>query len=194
VPHFFHGPNHHTYGTGSQENSFVPRQFGYRPCPHRGDRLPHRHDSPARGAYSHLEPSRFDGLRFPHCGSRLTLSNCEVHKVVLTSSSHMVKCGIPKIFLTNPSTEPLTFSRSMYMNDGGLEIMWLMDSGCSRYMTGDAKWFSNLTPMQNKEYVTFGDDKKGKVKTNGIIKVNEHLKYKLLSISLVLDDGLEISF
>jgi hypothetical protein len=106
----------------------------------------------------------------------------------------MVKCGIPKIFLTNPSTEPLTFSRSMYMNDGGLEIMWLMDSGCSRYMTGDAKWFSNLTPMQNKEYVTFGDDKKGKVKTNGIIKVNEHLKYKLLSISLVLDDGLEISF
>jgi hypothetical protein len=55
-------------------------------------------------------------------------------------------------------------------------------------------------PMQNKEYVTFGDDKKGKVKTNGIIKVNEHfiskehLKYKLLSASLVFDDGLEIYF
>jgi hypothetical protein len=60
-------------------------------------------------------------------------------------------------------------------------------------------------PMQNKEYVTFGDDKKGKVKTNGIIKVNEHFiskditlvehfKYKLLSVSPVLDDGLEISF
>jgi uncharacterized protein (DUF362 family) len=53
--------------------------------------------------------------------------------------------------------------------------------------------------------VTFGDDKKGKVRTNGIIKVNEHiiskdvalvehLKYKLLSVSLVLDDGLKISF
>jgi hypothetical protein len=91
------------------------------------------------------------------------------------------------------------------MNDGGLENMWLMDSGCSRHLTGDAKWFSNLTPMQNKEYVTIGDDKKGKVKTKGIIKVNEHfifrdvalvehLKYKLLSVSLVLDDGLEISF
>jgi hypothetical protein len=61
------------------------------------------------------------------------------------------------------------------MNDGGLENMWLMDSGCSRHMTEDAKWFSNLTPMQNKEYVTFEDDKKGKVKTKGIIKVNEHL-------------------
>jgi hypothetical protein len=51
--------------------------------------------------------------------------------------------------------------------------------------------------MQNKEYVTFGDDKKGKVKTKGIIKVNEHfismyvalvehLKYKLFFVSLVL--------
>jgi uncharacterized protein (DUF362 family) len=29
-------------------------------------------------------------------------------------------------------------------------------------------------PMQNKEYVTFGGDKKGKVKTKGIIKVNEN--------------------
>jgi hypothetical protein len=59
--------------------------------------------------------------------------------------------------------------------------------------------------MQNKECVTFGDDKKGKVKTNGIIKANEHfiskdvalvehLKYKLLYVSLVLDDGLKISF
>jgi hypothetical protein len=91
------------------------------------------------------------------------------------------------------------------MNDGGLENMWLVDSGYSWHITGDGKWFSNLTPMQNNEYVTFGDDKKGKVKTKGIIKVNEHfismdivlvehLKYKLLSISLVLDDGLEISF
>jgi hypothetical protein len=91
------------------------------------------------------------------------------------------------------------------MNDGGSENIWLMDSGCSRHMTGDAKWFSNLTAMENNEYVTFRDDKKGKVKTKGIIKVNEHfiskdvalvehLKYKLLFVSQVLDDGLEISF
>jgi hypothetical protein len=53
------------------------------------------------------------------------------------------------------------------MNDGGLENMWLMNSGCSRHMTRDAKWFSNLTPRQNKEYVTFGDDKKGKEKPSG---------------------------
>jgi hypothetical protein len=29
---------------------------------------------------------------------------------VKTSSGHMVKCWIPKIYLTNPSTEPSTFS------------------------------------------------------------------------------------
>jgi hypothetical protein len=83
--------------------------------------------------------------------------------------------------------------------------MWLIDSGCSWHKIGDAKWFSNLTPIQNKEYVTFGNNKKCKVKTKGIIKVNEHfiskdvafvehLKYKLLYVSPVLDDGLEISF
>jgi hypothetical protein len=89
--------------------------------------------------------------------------------------------------------------------DGGLENMWLMNSGHSRHMTKNKKWFSSLTPLSHKEYVTFGDDKKGKVKTNDIININEHfiskdialvehLKYNLLSVSLVLDDGLKISF
>jgi hypothetical protein len=31
--------------------------------------------------------------------------------------------------------------------DGGLENMWLIDSGCSRRMIGVAKWFSNHTPV-----------------------------------------------
>jgi hypothetical protein len=75
---------------------------------------------------------------------------------VKTSSGHMVKCWIPKIFLTNPSTEPSTFSHSMYEMDGGLENKWLIDSDCSRYMTGDKKLFSSLTHLSYKEYVTFG--------------------------------------
>jgi hypothetical protein len=40
-------------------------------------------------------------------------------------------------------------------------------------MTGDMKWFSSLTPLSHKKYVTFGDDKKGKVLGTGIIKVND---------------------
>ncbi|XP_039811950.1 uncharacterized protein LOC120674919 [Panicum virgatum] len=30
--------------------------------------------------------------------------------------------------------------------DGGEENIWIMDSGCSRHMTGDYRWFSSLTP------------------------------------------------
>jgi hypothetical protein len=61
-------------------------------------------------------------------------------------------------------------------------------------MTGDKKWFSSLTPLSHKEYVTFGDDKKVKVLGTSIIKVNDHftlndaalvdrLRYHLFSVS-----------
>jgi hypothetical protein len=59
----------------------------------------------------------------------------------------MVKCWILKIYLTNPNTEPSTFSHPMLAMDGGLENTWLIDSGCSRHMTGVTKWFFNLTHM-----------------------------------------------
>jgi hypothetical protein len=40
-------------------------------------------------------------------------------------------------------------------------------------MTGDKKYFFSLTPLSHKEYMTFGDDKKGIVLGTGIIKVND---------------------
>jgi hypothetical protein len=78
--------------------------------------------------------------------------------------------------------------------DGGLEDTWLIDSGCSQYKTRNKKWFSNLTPLSHKEYVTFGDDKKGKVLGSNIIKINDcftlndvalvdKLRYNLFSVS-----------
>src|SRR4029453_4273632 len=89
--------------------------------------------------------------------------------------------------------------------DGGLENTWLIDSGCSRHMTGHKKWFSSLTPLSHKEYVTFGDDKKGKVFGTGIIKVNDYftlndvalvdkLRYNLLSVSQLVDAQLDVLF
>ncbi|XP_072146346.1 uncharacterized protein [Setaria viridis] len=48
---------------------------------------------------------------------------------------------------------------------GGEEDIWIMDSGCSRHMTGDDKWFSSLTPTSVKENITFGDKSQGKVMT-----------------------------
>jgi hypothetical protein len=72
-------------------------------------------------------------------------------------------------------------------------------------MTGNKKWFSNLTPLSQKEYVTFGDDRKGKVLGTGIIQVNDHftlndvalvdkLRYNLLSISQLVDADLDVLF
>jgi hypothetical protein len=72
-------------------------------------------------------------------------------------------------------------------------------------MTGNKKWFSSLTPLSHKEYVTFGDDKKGKLLGTSIIKVNDcftlndlalvdRLRYKLLSVSQLSDADLSVLF
>jgi hypothetical protein len=89
--------------------------------------------------------------------------------------------------------------------DGGLQSKWLMDSSCSRHMTRNKKWFSNLTPLSYKEYVTFGDDKMGKVFGIGIIEINDYftlndvtlvdkLRYNLLSISQLVGADLDVLF
>jgi hypothetical protein len=91
----------------------VPRRFGYDPRLHRGDRFPCMPGFSAGGSHTHFEPRHLDGPHFPHHGTYPTGSNGEVQRIVKTSSDHMVKCWIPKIYLTNPSTEPSTFSCPM---------------------------------------------------------------------------------
>jgi hypothetical protein len=72
-------------------------------------------------------------------------------------------------------------------------------------MTRNKKWFSSLTPLSHKEYVTFGDDKKGKVLGTGVVKVNDcftmndvtlvdRLRYSLLSVSQLCDANLSLLF
>jgi hypothetical protein len=72
-------------------------------------------------------------------------------------------------------------------------------------MTENKKWFSSLTPLSRKEYVTFGDDKKGKVLGTGVIKVNDYftlndvalvdrLRYNLFSVSQLCDVDLSVLF
>jgi hypothetical protein len=91
----------------------VPRRFDYSSRPHHGDHFLCRHGFPARGSYTHFELRHLDSPHFPYHGSRPTGSNGEVLKIVKTSSGRMVKCWIPKIYLTNSSTEPSTSSRPM---------------------------------------------------------------------------------
>jgi hypothetical protein len=75
-----------------------------------------------------------------------------------------------------------------------LENTWLIDFGFTRYVIGSSKWFSSLDPVQYKEYITFGDNSKGKVLSRGIIRGNEsfvlkdvalvsNLHFNLLSVS-----------
>jgi hypothetical protein len=72
-------------------------------------------------------------------------------------------------------------------------------------MTKNKKWFSSLTPLSHKEYVTFGDDKNGKMLGTGVIKVNDcftlndvalvdRLRYNMLSVSQLCDADLSVLF
>jgi hypothetical protein len=110
---FAHGPNHRSYGLGSRENRFMPRRFGYGPRTHRGDHFLCRPGFPTGGSYTHFELRHLDGPHFPCRGSRPTRPNGELQRTVKTPSDRMVKCWTPKIYLTNPSTEPSTHSHPM---------------------------------------------------------------------------------
>ena len=44
-----------------------------------------------------------------------------------------------------------------------MEDVWIMDSSCSRHITGHRKWFFSLNPVSTKEYIAFGDNGHGKV-------------------------------
>jgi hypothetical protein len=91
-PQFSYGPNHPSYGFGSQVNRFELRRFGYGPRPHCGDRFLHRPGFLRGGFHNHFEPRHMDGPRFSHRGSRPTRSNGDVQKIVKTSSGRMVMC------------------------------------------------------------------------------------------------------
>jgi hypothetical protein len=84
-----------------------------------------------------------------------------------------------------------------------MEGFWLIDFGFSPHMTGDRRWFSSLTLVMTKEYITFGNNGKGRVLSLGTVKVSESvtlrrvslvksLGFNLLSISQLLDEGFEV--
>jgi energy-converting hydrogenase Eha subunit C len=88
---------------------------------------------------------------------------------------------------------------------GDLKNIWLIDSGCSRHVTGDKGWFSSLVPVVTKRYITFGDNGRGRVLSEVEIKVSDKitlrhvalvqsLGYNLLSVSQLLDESFEVLF
>jgi hypothetical protein len=88
---------------------------------------------------------------------------------------------------------------------GDLKNIWLIDSICSRHMTGDKGWFSSLVPVVTNKYITFGDNGRGSVLSEGEIKVSDKITLRrvalvqslgnnLLSVSQLLDEGFEVLF
>ncbi|XP_019166708.1 PREDICTED: uncharacterized protein LOC109162460 [Ipomoea nil] len=80
---------------------------------------------------------------------------------------------------------------------------WYFDSGCSRYMTGNAKFLSGINTSNNE--VTFGDRVKGQVTGVGTLNVAGLPKLKkvllvnglhanLISISQLCDQNWNVSF
>ena len=81
--------------------------------------------------------------------------------------------------------------------------MWYLDSGCSRHMTGNKSLLNDIKKV-TAGVVTFGDSSKGNIIGIGDIG-NEHfkianvqlvtgLKYNLLSISQLCDNGYKVIF
>jgi hypothetical protein len=88
---------------------------------------------------------------------------------------------------------------------GDLKNIWLIDSGCSRHMTGDKGWFSSLVPVVKTRYITFGDNGRGRVLSEEEIKVSDKitlrrvalvqsLRYNLLFVSQLSGEGFEMLF
>jgi hypothetical protein len=72
-------------------------------------------------------------------------------------------------------------------------------------MIGDNGWISSLILVVTKRYITFGDNRRERVLSEGEIKVSDKitlrhvalvqsLGYNLLSVSQLLDEGFEVLF
>jgi hypothetical protein len=63
-----------------------------------------------------------------------------------------------------------------------MEGFWLINSGFSQHKTGDRRWFSSLTPVMTKEYITFGDNGTGRVLSVGTVKVSESVALRRVAL------------
>ena len=83
------------------------------------------------------------------------------------------------------------------------KVVWVLDSGCSRHMTGEKSLLTDVV-MRTGPIVIFGDDSKGFTTGYGKLKVGnviiedislvEGLKHNLLSISQFCDKGYDVIF
>jgi hypothetical protein len=113
--------------------------------------------------------------------------------------------GFTLLVLTPVLSRLFTHVLAFQFQAGDLKNIWLINSGCSRHMTGDKGLFSCLVSVVTKRYITFGDNGRGCVLSEGEIKVSDKitlrrvalvqsLGYNLLFVSQLLDEGFEVLF
>jgi hypothetical protein len=128
-----------------------------------------------------------------------------VWSVLTPLSSKWLGTGFTLLVLTPVLSRLFAHVLVFEFHVGDLKNIWLIDSGCSRHMTGDKGWFSSLVPVVTRRYITFGDNGRGRVLLDGEIKVSDKitlrrialvqsLGYNLLSMSQLLDEGFEVLF
>jgi hypothetical protein len=130
----------------------------------------------------------------------------KVFRIVLTPLLRkLLNAGFTFLVLTPVLSHLFAHVLIFEFQVGDLKNIWLIDSGCSRHMTGDKGWFSSLVPVVTKRYITFRDNGRGRVLSEGEIKVSDKitlrcvalvqsLGYNLLSVSQLLDEGFEVLF
>jgi hypothetical protein len=128
-----------------------------------------------------------------------------VQFVLTPLSSNWLGTGFTLLVLTPVLSRLFAHMLVFQFQVRDLKNIWLIDSGCSRHMTGDKGWFSSLVPVVIRRYITFGDNGRGRVLSEGEIKVSDKitlrrvplvqsLGYNLLSVSQLLDEGFEVLF
>jgi hypothetical protein len=123
----------------------------------------------------------------------------EMFWIVLTPLwSKWPSTGFTLLVLTPVLSHLFTHELTFEFQVGDLKNIGLIDSGCSRHMTGDKGWFSSLVPVVTKRHITFGDNGRGRVLSEGENKVSDKISimrvalvqslgYNLLSVSQLLD-------
>jgi hypothetical protein len=128
-----------------------------------------------------------------------------IWSVLTTLLSKWLGTGFTLLVLTPELSHLFTHVLVFEFQVGDLKNIWLIDSGCSMHMTGDKRWFSSLVPVVTKRYITFWYNGRGRVLSEGEIKVSDKitlkrvalvqsLGYNFLSASLLLDEGFEVLF
>jgi hypothetical protein len=107
--------------------------------------------------------------------------------VLIPLSSKWLGTGFTLLVLTPVLSRLFAHVLVFEFHVGDLKNIWLIDSDCSRHMTGDRGWFSSLVPVVTSRYITFGDNGRGRVLSEGEIKVSD--KITLRRVALVQSLG-----